>query len=305
MPGTRWDTLSGALNFCALLLIGAIVTGPKPSIAANAAEMASSLPVLFKPGCTASDPLPENVHAYLDYVDECMTELPAEMELREGDMLAMFYRLNDVREEYGLDPLAWHQGAADVARVQALDMMRRNYLGHSSPEGLHGVDRLHRLFRDELFGNSGENLAWYRDAFPATYTELTLQKQLEGSPSHFEAMINPDYTHVGMAIVQKGGEYFAVQVFLSSEGTLLEEWPDQIFPGLTVDLPDTMNGRSVAGWRLQSRSGKMLARGYGNRVVVPELDDEEPVRLIVSVELSQTSLLLLRGPAADVLIEAP
>lgn len=304
MSGARWDTLSGALNLCALILFAWIITGPKPSMAVSAAEMASPVPDTL-PGCEVSNPLPQNVHAYRRYVDMCLTDMPRGVELREGDMLAMFYRLNKVRADHGLQPLQWHQGASDVARVQALDMMRRKYLGHSSPEGLRGVDRLHRLFRDEIFGNSGENLAWFRDAFPATYTDQTLARQLEGSPSHFETIINPDYTHVGLAIVQKDNEYMAVQVFISAEGNLLEEWPDQIFPGLTMDLPELMNGRSVQGWRLQSKSGKMLARGYGRRVVVPELDDDEPVRLIVMVELTQTNLLLLKGPAADVLIDAP
>ena len=306
MPGARWDTLSGALNFCALILFGWIITGPKPSMAVTAAEieMASVLPA-FEPGCEADDDLPRNVSSYISYVDDCLTDIPEGMELLEGDMLAMFYRLNDVREARGLKPLEWHQGASDVARVQALDMIRRRYLSHQSPEGLRGVDRLHRLFRHELFGNSGENLAWFKDSFPPSYNELTLELQLEESASHFSAIVNPDYSHVGLAIVKVDNEYTAVQVFISAEGTLEEDWPDAIFPGLTVDLPEYMNGRAVQGWRLQARSGKMLARGYGRRVVVPEIDDDEPVRLIVSVELSRTDLLLLRGPSSDVLIDAP
>ncbi|MAK59827.1 MAG: hypothetical protein CMK09_02490 [Ponticaulis sp.] len=304
MPGARWDTLSGALNFSVLLLISFILIGPKPSLAFLSEEPAWSKS-LQSTRCEAGRALPDNVHAYLEFAHPCLENLPAGMQLLKGDMFAMSQRLNEVRAENGLPELYWHEGAADVARLHAIDMLRRDYMDHESPEGMRSSDRIQFLFRDESFGYTGENLAWFRDAFPPVYDELTLQKQLENSPSHYKAMLNPDYDHVGLAIVKMGSSYMAVQIFLSVEGDLLRDWPDKIYPGDRLKLPSTMNGRAVEGWRLELPDGETLASGYNTEVVVPDVEVDQPVELYIRVAISQTQLLLIKGPVADLISHAP
>ena len=227
------------------------------------------------------------------------------MELLKGDMFAMVQRLNDIRAEHGLPELFWHEGASDVARLHAIDMLRRDYMAHESPEGMRNSERIRLLFRDEGFGYTGENLAWFRDAFPPIYSELTLQKQLEDSPSHYKAMLNPDYDHVGLAIVKMGGDYMAVQIFVSVEGDLLKNWPERIYPGDRLQLPARMQGRSVEGWRLELPDGQRIASGFSTEVVVPDVDVEGPVELYIRVAISPTQLLVINGPVADLMSHAP
>ncbi|MAT33832.1 MAG: hypothetical protein CMK06_01600 [Ponticaulis sp.] len=304
MPGARWDFLSGALNLCVVSLVAFAIVGPKPSLAVKTEASVHTISYGIE-ACERAVALPDRIRPFLEFHDDCLNEAPRDMELLEGDVLAMFYRLNDIRDEHELKPLIWHEGAAEVARMQAIDMLRRKYFAHRSPEGLKNDDRLRRLRRNEIFGVSGENLAWYRDGWPATYSELTLQRQLEASPSHFVAMVNPDYTHAGAAIVRQGNTYTGVQVFLSAEGALLDDWPMQLFPGLTLELPDDLNGRPVEGWRLERREGDLIARGYNRRVVVPEISEPGLARLIVLVENEPGVYLLLNGPASDLLTNAP
>jgi uncharacterized protein YkwD len=244
--------------------------------------------------------LPTRIEDYLDFAEQCLDEAPKGMELLDGDVLVMFHRLNDVRAENGLSKLVWHKGAAKTARLQAIDMMRRNYFAHVNPEGLRNEDRLRRTQRDEVFGVSGENLAWYKDGWPESYSGETLQTNLEASPSHFNAMINPDYTHAGAAIVRNGNVYMGVQVFLTAEGSLEDIWPTALVPGETLDLPELMAGKAVAGWRLQDDNGRILAKAYDRRVVVPDTHSG-PVELIVLVARSRTSFVLLNGPSADLI----
>ena len=87
MPGARWDTLSGALNFSVLLLISFILIGPKPSLAFLSEEPAWSKS-LQSTRCEAGRALPDNVHAYLEFAHPCLENLPAGMQLLKGDMFA-------------------------------------------------------------------------------------------------------------------------------------------------------------------------------------------------------------------------
>lgn len=304
MPGARWDGLSGALNFCVAFLCFFTVLEQRPSSAIRAEDLAFD-PVLASDPCAQINTLPDHVIPFLDFAQDCAGDELADIQVLDGDVLVMFHRLNDVRVEHGLSPLTWHAGAANVARLHAVDMLRRNYFSHESPEGMRNDDRMRLLGRTEIFGYSGENLAYYRDGWPAGYDATTLQAQLERSPSHLEGMINPDYTHGGAAIVRRGDTYIAVQVFLSAEGELEYPWPSRLFPGLTLKLPEQLHGREVGGWRLQRETGEILARAYNNRVIVPEFDEEGVVRLVVLVAENPHHYMLFNGPVSDLSAYAP
>lgn len=304
MPGARWDFLSGALNLFVALLLAVTVIGPQ-SMSALQTEDGRHLYAQQADSCDQVLTLPSAVRPFLEFADRCLDEPPHNMALLEGDMLAMFQRLNEIRVENDLPELQWHQGAADVARLHGIDMLRREYFDHSSPEGLRNEDRMRRLERDEIFGVTGENLAWFRDGWPESYTDMTLQLQLEGSASHFGTMVNPDYSHVGLAIVKQGTTYTAVQVFLSAEGILIQEWPDVVHPGESLSLPAQLDGRKIEGWRLESPTGTVIARGYDTLVRLPEFVSEPGrIRLVVLVAATPTSYLLLNGPSADLVTDA-
>lgn len=309
MPGSRWDSLSGALNFCVTFLCVFILLEQMPNRSLGADELVPApVDISYTTAaerCAHTQTLPTDVSSYLQYASRCLGENAPEMQMLDGDVLVMFHRLNEVRVEQGLPPVVWHPGAAEVARLHGIDMLRRDYFSHQSLEGLRNDDRLRRLRRNEIFGYAGENLAWYRDGWPETYNPGLLQEQLELSPRHFDVMINSDYSHAGAAIVRHGNTYVGVQVFLSAEGYLDENWPSRIFPGLTFDLPTELNGRPVGGWILERKNGEMIARGRTNRIIVPEVDGEGLVRLVVLVQASRSHFLMLNGPVSDLATHAP
>ena len=125
-----------------------------------------------------------------------------------------------------------------------------------------------------------------------------MQIQLEKSPSHFEAMVNPEYTHVGLSIVRRNNTYVAVQVFLSSVGQLDEDWPAELSSGDAFLLPMQIGERNVGGWRLEADDGRVISKAYDLFVEVPE-STEDHLNLIILGEESRNSFLLLNGPSAD------
>ncbi len=44
-------------------------------------------------------------------------------------------RINDERRKHGLQPLAWDETLAEIARKHSQDMAKRSYFSHNSPEG--------------------------------------------------------------------------------------------------------------------------------------------------------------------------
>ncbi len=240
------------------------------------------------------------IDEYRQFAVACMANLPADVAYLDSDAQGMQTRLNEIRAQRGLGRLSWSEEAERVARFHALDMLSRDYFAHRSLEGLGATGRLRRLCRRLLFSYSGENLAWFKDGLPLQYTSTTLQSQLENSPSHFGAMINGDYTHVGAAIINQGRTYIAVQVFLKEEGHLPYRWPESIAAGPgALPLPADVTGREVGGWQITQGDGSVLKRDYSNAVALPDRS-EGPVGLVVFAAHSPTEYVLLNGPVFDI-----
>ena len=304
MPVSRIDGVSAILNcllivlaFLALFQLDAFSAADADTIPPQA-EVSTASQFDGPDDCASLSVLPADISDYIEIAQSCYLGEDSGLQSQDGDVLVMFQRLNEVRIRNGLPPLLWHDGAAEVARLHGSDMIVRNYFAHRTPEGLSNVDRMKRLDRDEVFGVSGENLALYGDGWPPTYSDLTLQIQLEKSPSHFEAMVNPEYTHVGLSIVRRNNTYVAVQVFLSSVGQLDEDWPAELSSGDAFLLPMQIGERNVGGWRLEADDGRVISKAYDLFVEVPE-STEDHLNLIILGEESRNSFLLLNGPSAD------
>lgn len=300
MTFSRIDGISVALNCLLISLLALLVFEVYPfgKVEAGTLAVSSTRPAETEiPVCNPSTPLPTAVSDYVAYTSQCLLHDDS-VTLLDGDVLMMFHRLNEVRRDHDLPDLKWHSGAAEVARLHAIDMVKRGYFAHQTPEGLKSSDRLRRIDRDEVFGVTGENLAYYGAGWPDDYTSTRLQQQLEGSPSHFKAMINSDFTHAGAAIVRRGNIYMAVQVFLASEGQLPQQWPMVISPGDVFDLPDRVGQRAVGGWRLVTPDNRVVAKAYDKKVRVPATATDR-LRLVVLGEDSPSAFILLNAPAAD------
>ena len=248
--------------------------------------------------CDPTLDIPMSITPYVAYANLCVFSDQEDITALSGDEIQMFNRLNEIREANGLPRLMWHPGAARAARMHGVDMMKRDYFAHASLEGLRASDRLRRLNRREVFGVVAENLAWFRDVYPQTYSGLTLQRQLEQSPKHYQSMVDGSYTHVGLSIVRQGDTYIAVQVFLSSEGQLEAPVPSMVHSGDGFELPPRLGLREVGGWRLVDETGAIVAKGYDRSVRIPEIQHKR-LRLMILAAETPTSYLILNGPSAD------
>lgn len=124
-----------------------------------------------------------------------------------------FLQANIARDRCGLDGLEIRLDLMDVARVHAVDMARRSYFAHYSPEGMGPGERARS--HGIPFHAYAENLA--RVKYSADPAGLAVIGWIE-SPGHRrnlldEGRVGYRYTGIGVAQGEDGAVYLA-QVFL-------------------------------------------------------------------------------------------
>lgn len=135
-------------------------------------------------------------------------------------------KINDLRGDLGVAPLKYHRTLDSIARdwVRYIgDSMR--YYSDEEAMALHRRDRsvLHinwdqrattvRFVRGINAIQIGENVAMTYYATPADPTDAAYEGW-KASLSHYEAMIDPDYTHAAYAYVECGvNRYAYITVF--------------------------------------------------------------------------------------------
>jgi len=107
----------------------------------------------------------------------------------------MFKLLNTERARSGLQLLASDDDLRAVGRAHAKDMLMRGYFSHYTPEGLSPFDRMDKAGLKYSF--AGENLAFA----PSTEFAMT---GLMNSPEHRENILNPNYTKIGIGVIDAG-----------------------------------------------------------------------------------------------------
>jgi uncharacterized protein YkwD len=117
----------------------------------------------------------------------------------------MWEMVNRERTSRGLKALKWDPRLVPVGRKHSLDMLKRGYFAHLSPEE-HGVG--HRLKEAGLqFEIAGENLA-------LAPTLLIAHTGLMNSPDHRKNILSRDFTHIGIgAVVARPYGIMITQVF--------------------------------------------------------------------------------------------
>jgi hypothetical protein len=117
---------------------------------------------------------------------------------------AMLARINELRAAQGLSPLARDGQLDQAARRHSHDMADHQQLMHVSDTTGTPADRVHAagLAIDEI----AENVAMHSDTAQAEAT-------LEASPPHLANMMNPRFTHVGIAAILHGDGVYVTQVF--------------------------------------------------------------------------------------------
>jgi uncharacterized YkwD family protein len=112
----------------------------------------------------------------------------------EGKMLEL---VNQERQKLGLKPLKIDMRLVDLSRKKSKDMIDKNYFGHTSPTYGTPFDALKN--NGISYRYAGENLA-------GAPTVERAHSGLMNSPGHRANILNPNFTHIGIGVVE-GGPY--------------------------------------------------------------------------------------------------
>lgn len=113
------------------------------------------------------------------------------------DEQAMLNLINKERAAAGLQPLTMDAQLTQIARDKGQDMIDNNYFGHQSPTYGSPFDQMKS--NGVTYRYAGENLAGAPDV-------NTAHTNLMNSPGHKANILKPEYTEVGIGVVE-GGPY--------------------------------------------------------------------------------------------------
>lgn len=122
----------------------------------------------------------------------------------EQEMLKL---VNQARAQNNVPALKADVELANVARIKSKDMIDNNYFSHNSPTYGSPFDMMKQFGVQYL--KAGENIA-------GNQTVAAAHDALMKSPGHRKNILSPDYTHIGIGIVE-GGQYgnMFTQMFIS------------------------------------------------------------------------------------------
>jgi uncharacterized protein YkwD len=121
--------------------------------------------------------------------------------------------VNKARAEQKLPPLQIGKEINGAAKAHAADMLRRNYYGHTSPEGKSVQDRFMKAGGSRWL-ITAENIAWCTGCGVDLATVEQLQRGWMNSKPHRENILRKGITQFGFSIVtQPGKRIYAVQTF--------------------------------------------------------------------------------------------
>lgn len=136
------------------------------------------------------------------------------------------YMVNELRAEYGLDPVYVVPYLNDTAMTRAREITQD--FNHKRPDG----SKFSTIVDDNLvpYGVIFENIA------AGCSTPEATMEQWKDSEKHFEVMLNPELTHMGMGCAyEQNSDYgwYWEQTFVICD----EELPDQYIPSRYVINP--------------------------------------------------------------------
>jgi uncharacterized protein YkwD len=118
-------------------------------------------------------------------------------------------RINEIRQQNGLNPLQKNERLAQVARNYSQTMARENFFSHTGPDGDTSAQRVRSAGLS--YRVVGENL------FKSTNAPQPVQLAVKGwmnSPGHRENILRPVFTQTGIGIWRDGNTYYITQLFM-------------------------------------------------------------------------------------------
>ena len=191
----------------------------------------------------------------------------------EEEMLQL---VNKERKKLNAPPLAMDSLTQVVARSHSMDMAKRRYVGHDSPEG---EDLQDRLFKADVYAEEyGENVGKH----------LTMNGAHVGlmeSIRHRRNILKPRFTHIGIGILRgEDGYLYITQNFIKKiEPIDLELAKTRIF--LKLNLSEDSNLSAIA----KKHTSKIF--------------EEEDIQISVPIIEEEARVFTWRGPSLDEFLE--
>ena len=107
----------------------------------------------------------------------------------------LFAEVNRVRAQHHLIPLSRRSDLDQVAAAHSIDMARRGYFSHESPEGANPVDRIETAGISDMT-LAAENLGLTRASDPT----LAIVRSWLNSPDHRRNLLAPAMNSTGVGI---------------------------------------------------------------------------------------------------------
>lgn len=155
---------------------------------------------------------------------------------------------NEARATQNARPLVLDPVLSDIARGHSEEMLAKGFFGHESPNQLckRVADRLKHGYRFCL--TSAENLHRSEGYARHQLARMATRSWLD-SARHRQNLLNPQFTRMGVGVVQKGETAVFTQVF-SYEPILLESLDVQEDAGrfLVKIVATVVDGPTNGGW---------------------------------------------------------
>jgi uncharacterized protein YkwD len=175
-------------------------------------------------------PAPRVSSALIRITEEDLTAVPPQHfnapNLIELETL-MFGLVNSARQAHlprwlGGPNLRWHEGLAAVARGHSMDMLKRGYVDHTSPDGVKVAKRIEH--QDIGYVACGENIGVVYG--PASHSDAGIYEihsafmnQPRRLTNHRGNLLNPIWTHVGIGVAyDESGKLLVTQNFIAKLG---------------------------------------------------------------------------------------
>ena len=117
--------------------------------------------------------------------------------------------INNVREQNGLNALAFDESLNAVAETRSQDLMNRNYFSHYTAEGTNVFDVMRTS--GVSFRYAGENLA--QSAPASVGTPEGFMNAWMNSPTHMANILRAQYTKIGVSMVEIDSRRVVTTVF--------------------------------------------------------------------------------------------
>jgi hypothetical protein len=161
------------------------------------------------------------------------------------DVNTLLSEVNARRQELGLSQVVLSEQLNQAALAKAQDMFSDQYWAHVAPDGKQAWDFIKEASYSYKY--AGENLA--RDFDTSTQV---VQAWMD-SPSHRENMVNPDFTNMGLAVVNGNLKGFnttlVVQLFAVPQAAQIKSANHQTINLPKAAEPNFSEGGLVAGQR--------------------------------------------------------